>query len=98
VLDLSLQYVQVRGRDALVFLDDDIAGAEQAEALAKRDMHVQRDGGFGTLRFFVNFFEVRGAKGIIPDRRGRVAGVTRTGTVVAREKFFADAKFFAHVF
>lgn len=44
VLDLSLQYVQVGRRDALVFLDDDVAGAEEAEAFAKRDVHVERDG------------------------------------------------------
>jgi hypothetical protein len=98
VLDLSLQYVQVRGRDTLVFLDDDIARAEEAETLAKRDVHVERHGRFGALGFFVNFFQVSGAEGIIPDGRGGVAGVPGTGTVVACEKFFADAKLVAHVF
>src|SRR5579859_613533 len=44
----------------------------------------------------MDFFEVGGAKGIVPDRRGGIAGVARAGTVVAREKLFADAKLFAH--
>src|ERR1700680_1917781 len=96
MFDLSLQYVQIWGRDALVFLDDDVAGAEEAETLAKRDVHVERDGGFGALGLFVDFFEVGRAEGVVPNGRGGVAGVTRAGTVIAREKLFADAKLFAH--
>jgi hypothetical protein len=79
-------------------LDDDIAGTEEAETLAKRDVHVQGHGRFGALGFFVNFFEVSGAEGIIPDGRGGVAGVPRAGTVVAREKCLADVKLVGHVF
>lgn len=95
VLDFALQYVQVWGRDALVFLDDDVARAEEAQALAKGNVHVERDGRFSALGFFVDFFEVGGAEGIVPDRRGGIAGVARAGTVVAGEKFLADAKLFA---
>jgi hypothetical protein len=65
-------------------LDDDIASAEEAQAFAKRNVHVERDGGFSALGFFVDFFEVGGAEGIVPDRRGGIAGVARAGTVVAR--------------
>lgn len=96
VLDFALKDFQVRRRDALVFLDDDVAGAEEAEALAEGNVHVEGDGGFGAVGFFVNFFKVGWAEGVVPDGRGGVAGVTRAGTVVACEKLFADAKLFAH--
>ncbi len=45
----------------------------------------------------MNFFEVGWAEGVVPDGGGGVAGVARTGAVVAGEKLFADAKLFAHV-
>ncbi len=92
----AFQDFQVRRSDALVFLDDDVAGAEKAQAFAERNVHVERDGRFSALGFFVDFFEVGGAEGIVPDRRGGIAGVARAGTVVAGEKFLADAKLFAH--
>src|SRR5712692_7176185 len=41
LLDLFLQDFQIRRRHFLVFLDDHVAGAEQAQALAKRNVHVQ---------------------------------------------------------
>ena len=91
----ALQDFQVRWRDALIFLDDDVARAEEAQALAKGNVHVEGDRRFSALGLFVDFFEVGGAEGIVPDRRGGIAGVARTGTVVAGEKFLADAKLFA---
>src|SRR5579859_6120853 len=93
----ALQDFEVRRCDALIFLDDDVAGAEEAQALAKGDVHVERNGGFGAVGFFMDFFEVGGAEGIVPNRRGGIAGVAGAGTVVAPEKLFADAKLFAHV-
>src|SRR5580692_9400079 len=94
--DFALQDFEVGGRDAFVFLDDDIAGTEEAEAFAEGDVHVEGDGGFGAIGFFVNFFQVGGAEGVVPDGGGGVAGVAGAGAVVAGEEFFANAKVFAH--
>src|SRR5580704_2753519 len=95
--DFALQDFEVGGRDALVFLDDDVAGAEEAEALAEGDVHVERDGGFGCLGLLMDFFQVGRAEGVVPDGGGGVTGGAGAGAVVAGEEFFADAKFFAHV-
>ncbi len=59
-------------------MNDDVAGAEKAEALAKGEVHVKRDGRLGGVRFGVDFFQVGGAEGIVPDGSGRVAGETRS--------------------
>jgi len=37
------------------------------------------------------------AEGIIPHRRGAIAGVARSGPVVARQQFFADAQLLTHL-
>lgn len=94
----ALQDIEIGRGDALVFLDDDVAGAEEAEALAKGNVHVKRDGRFGAIGLLVDLFEIIWTEGIVPDGRGRVARVARTGAVVASEKLFADAKLIAHVF
>ena len=94
--DFPLQDFEVGGRDALVFLDDDVAGAEKAEALAEWNVHVERDRGFGAVGFFVDFFEVGWAEGVVPDGGCGIAGVAGAGAVVARKEFFADAKLVAH--
>lgn len=81
--DFPFKDFQIRERDALVFLDDYVAGAEEAETFAEGDVHVEREGGFGGVRLLVDFFEVGGAEGVVPDGGGGVAGVARAGTVVA---------------
>ena len=43
-------------------------------------------------RLRVNVFKIGGAEIILPHGRGGVAGVTRTGAVVARQKFIGDAE------
>ena len=40
----ALQDFEVGWCDALIFLDDDVASAEEAQAFAKGDMHIERDG------------------------------------------------------
>src|SRR4029077_6512435 len=92
----AFQDFEVRWRDAFIFLDDDVAGAEEAQAFAKRNVHVERDGRFSALGFFVDFFEVGGAEGIVPDRRGGIAGVAGAGAIVACEELFAGVKLLAH--
>src|ERR1700722_13132108 len=44
VTDFFLERVQVGNRYTFVFLNGDIAGAEQAEAFAEGKMHVKRNG------------------------------------------------------
>src|SRR6266566_1672446 len=43
-LRFTFKYVQIRRRDTLIFLNHHVARAEKAQALAERDMHVQRNG------------------------------------------------------
>lgn len=93
--DFALQDFQVGRGDAFVFLDDYVAGAEEAEALAEGDVHVEGDWGFGCVGLGMDFFQVGGAEGVIPDGGGGVAGVARAGAIVAGEEFFAYAEFFA---
>jgi hypothetical protein len=95
VFDFAFQDVEVGRRDGFVFLDDYVAGAEEAEAFAEGDVHVEGDWGFGLVGLGVNFFEVVGVEGVVPDRGGGVAGVAGAGAIVAGEEFFAYAKFFA---
>src|SRR6267378_5509442 len=96
-IQFLLQHSEIWGSDALIFLDDHVAGAEQAQALAKRNVHVEGDGTLRAFRFFVNVLQVVWPEGIVPYWRGRIAGVARPGPVVAREKFFADSQFVAHL-
>ena len=94
---LALQHVEIRRGDVFVLLDHHIAGAKQAEALAERDMHVQGNGCFRVFCLSENFFEVRRAERVVPNGRGRIAGVARAGTIVFRKEFFAEAKLVAHL-
>jgi len=91
----ALQDFKVGRGHGMILLDDDVAGAEKAEAFAEWDMHVKRYGRFCEIGFGMNFFQVGGAEGVIPDGGGGIAGVAGAGTIVTGEKFFADAKFFA---
>src|SRR5271170_6700677 len=96
-LEFALQNAEVRRSDLFVFLNDDVARAEQAEALAKGNMRVQRNRRPSAIRFLMHFFQVVRSEGIIPDRRGRIAGVTRTGPIVSGEKLFAHTEFLTHL-
>src|SRR5712664_3600233 len=57
-LHLLLQHVKIGRRDVLVLLNDDVAGAKEAEAFTEGNVHVQRNGGPGTLGLFVHSFEI----------------------------------------
>src|SRR6267142_1952978 len=96
-IQFLFQHAEIRGSDALVFLDDYVAGTEQAQAFAKRNVHIEGDGSLRAFRFFVNSLQVVRSEGIVPDWRGRIAGVAGSGPVVAREKFFADPQLVAHL-
>ena len=52
-------------------------------------MDVERDGGLGGVGLGVDFFEVGGAEGIVPEGGGGVAGVAGAGAVVAGQEGFA---------
>ena len=96
-LHLLLQDVKIGRRDAFVFLNDDVAGAKEAQALAERDVHIERDGRPDTLGFFVHTFEIGGPESVVPNGRGGIAGVARAGTIVLCEEIFADMKLAAHL-
>src|SRR6266581_4740806 len=65
-LHLLLQHVKIRRRDALVFLNDDVAGAKEAEAFAEGNVHVERDRRPGLLSLLVHPFEIGGAESVVP--------------------------------
>src|SRR5690349_588186 len=92
-----LQGIEVGRRDFVILLNDDVAGAEEAEAFAEGNMHVKRNGRGAAIGVLVDFFEVGRAEGIVPDGSSRVAGVARAGTIIASEEIFADTKLFAHL-
>src|SRR5262249_31115560 len=88
-----LQDVEIGKGNSLVLLDDDVAGAKKAEALAKGQMHVKGNRSAGGVGGRVDFFQLGGAKGIVPHRGGGIAGITRARAVVMGQKFFSDAEF-----
>jgi hypothetical protein len=55
-------------------------------------MHVERDGRLRGLGLGVDAFEVIGAEVFLPNGRGRIAGVARTGTVVTIQELLGDVK------
>src|SRR5712692_4566662 len=91
------QDVKIRRGDTFVFLNDDVASAEETEAFAEGNVHVEGNGCAGMLGFIVHALEISGAECVVPDRRRGIASVTRPGTIVFREKFFADMELAAHL-
>ena len=87
-----LRIAKIRRRDAVIFCDDHVAGAEQAKAFAEGQVHVERDGRARGFGLGVDVFEVVGAEGVLPDGRGGIAGVARARAIVAGEEFFGDAE------
>jgi hypothetical protein len=96
-INLFFQCGEVRWRNAFVFLDDDVAGAEEAETLAKGKMHVERDGRGIALSLFDGGFEIGGAESVDPDRSGGIAGVARAGAIVTIDELFGDGEFLLHL-
>src|SRR2546429_4832001 len=96
-LRLLLQDFKIGRRDAFVFLNDDVAGAKEAQALAERDVHIERDGRPDTLGFFVHTFEIGGPQSVGPNRRRGRAGVARARTIVLCEGIFPDMKLAPHL-
>src|SRR5260370_30532268 len=81
-LHLLFQHVKIRWRDALVFLNDDVAGAKKAKALAEGNVHVEGNRSAGPLGFFVYSFEIARAESVVPDWRGGIAGIAGPRTIV----------------
>src|SRR5258707_292703 len=96
-LHFPFQDGEVGRRHALILLNDYAAGAEQAQTLAKWNVHVQRYGAPRAFGLLMHTFQIIRAEGIIPHRRGRIAGVARSGPVVARQEFLADAQLLANL-
>ena len=91
--DFFLQNVEIWKGNAFVFLDDDVAGAKKTEALAKGQMHVKGNGSARGVGGRVDFLQIGGAKSIVPNGGGGIAGVAWARPIVASEEFFADAEF-----
>ena len=92
VLNLLFQSGEVRRGNAMVFRDDHVAGAKQAKALTKRQMHINRNRGTCRLSLFVGPVEFVEAEVVTPDRRRRIAGIARSGPVIEGEKVRRNAK------
>ena len=96
VISLLFQHVQIRRRNSLVFLDDYVTRAEQAQAFAEGKMHVQRNGAALFLRRGQRCFVFFWSEGVGPHRCRGVAGVTGSRLVVAVHKLFAHGECIAH--
>src|ERR1700722_739994 len=96
LFDFSLQNIEIRYRDAFVFLNNYVTRAKQTQAFAEGKMHVQRNGCLRPLRLGVDGFEIIRTERVIPDWRSGVAGVTRSRAIISAEKFFIDLQFLAH--
>ena len=96
-VNFLFQDVEIRRRDFLVFLDDDVTRAEKAQAFAKRNVHVKRNRCTSGVSILMNFLQVIYAEGIVPDGRSRVTRVARPRAIIASKKLFVDAKLFAHL-
>src|SRR5229473_5974642 len=96
-LHFLLEDVKIRRGDAFVFLNDDVASAEETEAFAEGNVHVERNGCAGALGFIVHAFEISGAEGIVPDRGRGIAGITWPGAIVFCKKVLADTELAAHL-
>src|SRR6202789_2468446 len=90
VFDISFQGFQVGKRDFFIFLNGNIAGAEQTEALAKGNMHVKRKRRSFFFRARVKTLQIVGTEILFPHRRGGIAGVTRAGPIIFLERGVAD--------
>ncbi len=90
VLDLMLEGSQVSRHLVMVLGDDHVARAKQAEALAKREVHVQGDRRARLFRLFVGALQIVGAEILFPNRRRGIAGVARAGAIVFREKLLRN--------
>src|SRR5882762_9324446 len=96
-LHFLLEHVKIGWGDTFVFLDDDVARAEEAEAFAEGNVHVEGDGGAGGFGLGVNFFEIGRAEAVVPNGGRGIAGVTRAGAIVLGEKFLANMKLASHL-
>src|SRR3984885_7431647 len=90
MFDLSFQGLEVGNRDFFIFLNGNIAGAEQTEALAKGDMHVKRKRRRFFFRARVKTLQIVGTEIFFPHRRGGIAGVTRAGPIIFLERGVGD--------
>src|ERR1700689_36772 len=90
MFDLSFQGVEVGNRDFFIFLNGNIAGAEQTETLAKGDMHVERKRRSFFFRARVKTLQIVRTEIFFPHRRGGIAGVTRAGPIIFLERGVGD--------
>src|SRR5690349_10573134 len=92
VFDLAFQSCQIGRRHAMVLRNDHVAGAKKAKVLAKRQVHVNRSWRMGRLSLLVSVLQVIRAEIVAPHRRGRVACIAWSRTVVQSKKFGRNAE------
>src|SRR6516165_8772460 len=95
-VDFFLEHRQVGRSDTLIFANDHIAGAEQAQALAEGKMHIKCHGRALAVGIVDRGFKFPGAKEVGPDRSGRKAGVAWPRTIVAVDEVLGDRKLLVH--
>src|SRR5262249_49691383 len=74
-VNLFFQDCKVRKCGALVFLDDDVASAKQAQAFAEGKMHVKRNRCAAGVCGRMDLCEIGGGGSVGPDRGRRGGGV-----------------------
>src|SRR5438445_11138359 len=87
VFNLAFQCGEIWWSHAVVFGNDHVAGAKQAKAFAKGQVHVNRNRVARRVGLFVGALQVVYPEFVASDRRGRVPGIERSGSVSKYEKY-----------
>src|SRR5947207_10534630 len=82
-INFLFQNIEIRRRNFFIFLNDYVARAKQAQALAEGNVHVEGNWCARSVSFGVNFLEIVDAEGVVPDGCGGIASVARSGAIVA---------------
>ncbi len=94
VLDLPLQRLDVRRRNAVILRDHHVARAKQAQAFAEGKMHVQRHRSPRRVGRRVILLQIVRPEIILPHRRRRVTRVPRPRPVVFFQELFGNLEAF----
>jgi len=96
---LLLQHVKIRRRDVLVLLDDDVAGAKEAETFTERMCMYRETGGhlWHAPASSCTLSRSAGPKASFQTRRRGIARIAGPRTIVFGEEFLADVKLAAHL-
>src|ERR1700687_3812048 len=96
MIHFAFQNFQIWRRNSLIFLNDHVGGAEQAQTFAEGKMHVQRNGSSRLVGISMHAFEMVRAERIVPHRCGRITGIARARLVVTSYKLLANRQLSSH--